>query len=189
MNAQSSVNEDTHPYNLFRAFFLFSAFIETLPVAALLTVFVVPTGIALFRIPSPIPAVRFTFPPMFASAIARGEGEGRHSFSFPVPSFSAAREALRGYGRGAGEVDLCMILGAGIREDGTEEWRGEVFVVVLVQGTEAAIGEGVIDAVGMDLEDEATTEEDDSAGAGSSNSTGLTRGVACTLVINLARPQ
>lgn len=62
-------------------------------------------------------------------------------------------------------------------------------MVVLVQGTEAAIVEGVIDAVGMDLEDEATTQEDDSAGAGSSNSTGLTRGVACTLVINLARPQ
>ena len=172
-----------HPYNLFKAFFLFSAFVEVFPVAALLTAFVVPIGTALFVILSPILVVGSTFPPTFASAVARGKGEGRHSFSFPVPSFPTARGALRGYGR-ADEVDLCMMPGVDIRED--EERKvddEEVFAPEVALRAEIAVVEGT------DLEDEAATEEDDSAGAGSSNSTGLTRGVACTLVINLARLQ
>ena len=169
-----------HPYNLFKAFFLFSAFVEVFPVAALLTAFTVPIGTALFGILSPILDVGSTFPPTFASAVARGKGEGRHSFSFPVPSFS---EALRGYDR-ADEVDLCMIAGVDIREEGERKVDDEeVFVAEVTLRTEVAVAEET------DLEDDAAMEEDDSAGAGSSNSTGLARSVACTLVINLARLQ
>jgi len=172
-----------HSYNLFKAFFLFSAFVEVFPVAALLTAFVVPVDTALLVMLSPILAVGSTFPLTFASAVARGEGDGRHSFSFPVPSFSAAREALRRYGR-VDETGLCMIPGVDIRED-EERKVGDEEVLV----TEVALRTEITVVEGTDLEDEMATEQDDSAGTGSSNSTGLTRGVACTLVINLARLQ
>ena len=139
-----------YPYNLFKAFFLFSAFVQVFPVAALLTAFVAPIGTALFVMLSPILAVGSTFPPTFASAVARGKGEGMLSFSFPVPSFSA--EALRGYGR-ADEVDLCMIPGVDAEERKVDD--KEVFVAEVALRTELAV------VAGTDLEDEAATEEDD----------------------------
>jgi hypothetical protein len=126
--------------------------------------------------------------------VARGEGDGWRSFSFPVPSFSAVRDALRRCG--AGEADFRVTTGRGRRREGGEREveGGGLFVVVLeVEGVTAG---HVVDIVGVDLEDEAAVVEDDavgddegSEGAGSLNSTGLTRGVACTLVINLARLQ
>lgn len=165
-----------------------------LPVAALFTAFVAPVGMALFAMLIPIPAACLVFPPTFASAVARGEGDGWRSLSFPAPSFSAVREALKGRGCGAGEADFRVTTGRG--KSGLGETEGVVddggVLVVILEAEDVAVG---VDDVGVVLEDEAVDAEDEAAEggglreAGSVNSTGLTRGVACTLVINLARLQ
>lgn len=171
-------------YSLFNAFFLFSAFVVALPVADLLTAFVAPVGSALFSMLSPKPGAGLVFPPTLASAVARGDGDGWRSLSLTIPSFSEVRVALRS-GCGEGEADFRVTTGTGRRDGGMEEVEGG--------GTVSIVAD--IAGAGLEEEGEAEGAEDDvaeggdSAGGGSLNSTGLTRGVACTLVINLARLQ
>lgn len=98
-------------YNLFNAFFLFSALVAPEPVAALLTAFVpvIPPIPAVEAIPKPTPIPGL---PTFASAVPRGEGEGCRSLWGPIlrPSFSEGRDVLRDI-CGAGDADLREMVG------------------------------------------------------------------------------
>jgi len=72
--------------------------------------------------------------------------------------------------------------------DGVDAVVAIVLEAVVDEVAGVDLGEDRVDTEGVEAEVEAA-RDDDSAGEGSVNSTGLTRGVACTLVINLARLQ
>lgn len=138
------------------------------PVAALFTAFVLVAGaVGATLIDTGVPAL----PPTFASAGPRGEGEAWRSLF--MPPFSASFIADDG---GAGDADFLVTIG---RVNGdTADGEADNLVVAF---------DGDVDG-GMTDED-ASVLDDACAAAGVSNSAGRTRGVACTLVINLARSQ
>lgn len=210
-------------YNLFNAFFLFSAPLTAVLVADLFIAFdpaafasaapLAPPGAS--PRPSPLPAMPIlAFPATFASAVDSGAGDVCRSFfsANPEPSrwFSVTDfiDIIEGY-CGAGDGDF-REMGLGkpsllvvLKElsDGNLKWAA-----VIVEGVTIGSGEVAFDveatADATDVFDVASSEGVVEPGAvalfclesaseleGVSNSTGLVLGVACTLVMSLAREQ
>ena len=91
-----------------------------------------------------------------------------------MPPFSVSFVAEDG---GTGDADFRVTIG---RVNG--DTAGSGVEAVLLVGFEGDVDGGV-------TEEEASVLDDACTAGGVSNSTGRTRGVACTLVINLARSQ
>lgn len=126
----------------------------------------------------PIPILVPSWPPTFASAVPKGEGEGCRSLletitSFPPDIFDG--EDFRGCGGEILDADFRATADGVIAGAGVDNGKGIATLDVDVEGD-------------AEVDVEASAELDDDV-TGMSNSTGRTRGVACTLVINLARSQ
>ena len=180
-------------YSLLSAFFLFSALVAIEPVAALLT--------ALAGGATPVTALfemvmgtgAFAVVSTLESAVPNGAGEVCLSvLSINPPTFSI--EMLDGDDVkgivcvvGAGERDLRGAVGVA-REMGSVKPAEGGFVFDIVGALEV----GLEDGEGPDFFADSLTELSAfccSSSDGVSNSTGLTRGVACTLVMSFARSQ
>jgi hypothetical protein len=142
------------------------------PVAALFTAFVLVAGAAGT---TPIEIGAPALPPTFASAGPNGDGDACRSLLPANPALPFSASFVAG-DAGAGDADFLEMIG---RVNG---------------GTVGSGGDGLLASFDGDIdggwaEEEAVMLEDAGAGVGMSNSAGRVRGVACTLVINLARSQ
>jgi len=124
----------------------------------------------------PIPTVRPAFPPTFASAVLRGDGDvWRSLFDDMRPSLSEDA-ILEGAEGGAGDADFPVTIGrVNVDEEDVDD--------VDVDG--GSTGAGFL--AGVEVENDASGSEDD--GEGVSNSIGRVRSVAWTLVMSFARSQ
>lgn len=167
--------------SLFKAFFLFSAPFAAPPVADRLTALVVGVGFSPMPIPRPVAGLR----PTLASAVPSGEGEVCRSLVL-----EALRLSFSCFDGDNGFMGVCWV------EEAFRVPMGNVKLGLGGDGRDCMddtggvrVAGGLV-AVGVDVEGSNDVEGlDDDSDEGVSNSTGLTRGVACMLVMSLARSQ